>query len=269
MSKNVAIPLACWQPGLRHCGDLHCSCGFLPGSQVQVRIDDPGKDYRWLLLIQGEAHCSDETGSWRLRPGDVFIRPARSPHRIVRPDPDRYLEWYLRLSESQLRAAREWGLIQHTLRCFHLPLSQWLDRILDWCHELDAAGKAETRRRQWCFLLELLAQSQLQAGGDVDLRARAERLLSQEPQRPRAISAVAAELGISQARLRRLMQDAHGMGPKAYQNRQRIQVACGLLMHRSLSIVQVAERLGYPDAFTFSKQFRRVMGQSPTAYRQW
>ena len=40
-------------------------------------------------------------------------------------------------------------------------------------------------------------------------------------------------------------------------------------MDRSLSIVQVAERLGYPDAFTFSKQFKRVMGQSPSSYRRW
>ena len=58
-------------------------------------------------------------------------------------------------------------------------------------------------------------------------------------------------------------------GRHHYQTRQRVQAACGLLMDRSLSIVQVAERLGYPDAFTFSKQFKRVMGQSPSSYRRW
>lgn len=43
--------------------------------------------------------------------------------------------------------------------------------------------------------------------------------------------------------------------------------ACYLLDISNLSISEVAESLGYEDAFYFSRIFRRLIGISPTQYR--
>jgi AraC-like DNA-binding protein len=41
-----------------------------------------------------------------------------------------------------------------------------------------------------------------------------------------------------------------------------------LLADENLLVYQVAERVGYPDALLFSKQFRRHFGISPKLFRE-
>lgn len=47
----------------------------------------------------------------------------------------------------------------------------------------------------------------------------------------------------------------------------RIQRACQLLLHSSLSVSAVAVSAGFADPFYFSRAFRREVGCSPSAYR--
>ncbi len=215
--------------------------------------------------------CTDAQGNrYALQPGDVFIRPAHTPHRIERPDPSAYLEWFLRLSDAQVNAAREWGLIQPNQHRCHLPLATWLPRILDWCQAFrQPTAETPDNFQHWQRLYELLRAAREQHHEpEAALAQQVSRLLAQDIQSPRSIRQIAADLGISTARLRQLVHSSHGMGPKAYRTRQRIQAACGLLMDQNLSVAAVAEAMGYPDAFTFSKQFKRVLGQSPSEYRR-
>jgi len=48
----------------------------------------------------------------------------------------------------------------------------------------------------------------------------------------------------------------------------RLQEARYCLIHTGLRIAEVAERVGYVDAFYFSRRFRRAFGQSPLAFRR-
>ncbi|SDO82607.1 AraC family transcriptional regulator [Pseudomonas jinjuensis] len=48
----------------------------------------------------------------------------------------------------------------------------------------------------------------------------------------------------------------------------KIEYACQLLDSSGHSIAQVAEALGYDDSYYFSRLFSKVMGMSPSAYRQ-
>jgi len=47
----------------------------------------------------------------------------------------------------------------------------------------------------------------------------------------------------------------------------REELACWLLVHTSLSVEAVAERLGYEDTSNFSRTFRRWLGTTPRAFR--
>lgn len=57
------------------------------------------------------------------------------------------------------------------------------------------------------------------------------------------------------------------MAPGKYRIRRRLEFSCQLLNMPHLGVAEIAEQLGYASLFDFSKQFKKYMGMSPTAYR--
>lgn len=58
------------------------------------------------------------------------------------------------------------------------------------------------------------------------------------------------------------------MPPSEYLNVVRINKACELLAHGSTSIEEVARSVGYPVLSTFLRNFRKITGLSPSAWRK-
>ena len=60
-----------------------------------------------------------------------------------------------------------------------------------------------------------------------------------------------------------------GFSPTDYLIRSRIRRAEAILLGegKTISITDVADRCGFNDSNYFSRQFRRVVGQSPRDYR--
>lgn len=59
-----------------------------------------------------------------------------------------------------------------------------------------------------------------------------------------------------------------GVGPIRYVTSYRIRLAVQMLDHSTLSIDQIAERVGYSDANTFSRAFKRELGIPPGSIRR-
>ena len=58
-----------------------------------------------------------------------------------------------------------------------------------------------------------------------------------------------------------------GLSAGQYLTRLRIDRACGRLRHSDAPISQIALDCGYADQTAFTRQFRKVVGLSPCAYR--
>lgn len=65
----------------------------------------------------------------------------------------------------------------------------------------------------------------------------------------------------------RLFRQKTGMSPMARLQALRIDQACRLLDQPSLRIHEVADHVGFPDPFHFSRVFRKIMGIGPREYR--
>lgn len=77
-----------------------------------------------------------------------------------------------------------------------------------------------------------------------------------------------AELcGISQVYLRRIFRDVKGMSPNAYIRRQRMCRAAELIDSGLYSIHDAASLSGFLDDSYFSREFHKVYGMSPKAYK--
>ena len=81
------------------------------------------------------------------------------------------------------------------------------------------------------------------------------------------IDELANRLYTSRSKLCATFKAETGESVGAYVRRRRAERACDLLADSSLSMAQIAERLGYPQQAAFAQAFRQTTGLSPTAWR--
>lgn len=75
-------------------------------------------------------------------------------------------------------------------------------------------------------------------------------------------------VGLSPSHLTTLFRAATGGGVLAFQTTVRMSRAREMLDGTDLSIAQIAQRVGYDDAFYFSRRFKRLHHLTPTQYRE-
>lgn len=96
---------------------------------------------------------------------------------------------------------------------------------------------------------------------------RAVDLLTEKLREPMALDRLARECGLSVSRLAHLFRDQVGVPPQQFLEDVRLQRAALLLRSTNLRIGEIADGVGYADAFYFSSRFRKAFGQSPSEYR--
>ncbi len=77
---------------------------------------------------------------------------------------------------------------------------------------------------------------------------------------------IAERLGVSYPSFRKRFTQLMGISPGAFRIQQRIEHAKHYLLDQQ-SVTDVAELLGYPDCYSFSKQFKKIHGQTPSAFK--
>jgi PAS domain S-box-containing protein len=82
------------------------------------------------------------------------------------------------------------------------------------------------------------------------------------------VSELAEIAGLSVRQFERKFRKTFQTTPRSYLMRMRVIKACELLSGSNLPITEVALDSGFYDHSDFSRQFRKHMGQAPTAYRR-
>lgn len=83
-----------------------------------------------------------------------------------------------------------------------------------------------------------------------------------------SVSELADQFGIERRRFAYLFAQSTGMSPVQYITEIRLKTACQLLATTNDPISRIAEHVGYPDNFYFSRLFKKHTGMAPSAYRQ-
>jgi two-component system response regulator YesN len=81
------------------------------------------------------------------------------------------------------------------------------------------------------------------------------------------LDAVAAEAGMSPSHFSRIFRKVMGLPYKSFLNGCRITKAKNLLRTSPRSIAEVAISLGFADATGFGRIFKKLTGQTPSAFR--
>lgn len=83
-----------------------------------------------------------------------------------------------------------------------------------------------------------------------------------------SLGLLAEQAGMSEYHFNRLFKSAVGMPPSQYQIKLRIEAARRLLRESEMSIVTIANQVGYSNPSHFSRIFRKDTGLSPSEYRR-
>ncbi|WP_309396331.1 AraC family transcriptional regulator [Cerasicoccus maritimus] len=126
------------------------------------------------------------------------------------------------------------------------------------------------------FLMEVLTQSQRSLKDNTASHDRYQRRLisqiamriQQEPGAKITTAELATECGYSADYFTRVFKKIMHCSPQRYQVYARINKACLLLRDSDLLIKQIALQLGYCNEYFFSRQFKEVIGRSPSDYRK-
>ena len=110
-----------------------------------------------------------------------------------------------------------------------------------------------------------IATTYLQAWNEADISRRT-ALLHEHPTRTWTVEALAKEAALSRSTFFERFHRAVGVAPMAYLLAWRMALAKDLLRRNEGGVAEVAERVGYGSASTFSVAFTRHVGRPPTQY---
>ena len=111
---------------------------------------------------------------------------------------------------------------------------------------------------------QLIIEQKTQRAGGV-LRAR--RFIAENRRGQLTLATVARAAGVSMFHFSTLFRQTTGIKFTQYVARSRIEEARELLCNRRLRMCEVAYESGFQSLTAFNRAFQRVLGQSPTKYR--
>ncbi len=133
---------------------------------------------------------------------------------------------------------------------------------------LDPRGSCLRRQARFFDLLAALCDSVSFHAQDHASIYKGVRLLINEWDRNERMERYAEVCQISESSFYQHFKDWAGVSPNEYRINMRISAAKSMLRNSSITIREIAEQVGFPDPYYFSRCFRRAVGVSPRSYRE-
>lgn len=230
---------------------------------------------KFYFICEGEGWIKIDGREFYPVPGQLCLMPAH------------VAQSYSTISERTYH--KYWCHFNATLG--ELDLFQWLDvpycmdirnhaRMLALFQELTALYKDSSylsRIREKAVLLEIIACFLSEAdtlirvipgrNEDIERLKRIESFIDDHLSEPVTLEQIAKHVHLHPNYLVRYFNKHLSVSPLKYLYRKRMRKAKALLGTTSLSVKEVAERVGYPDTNHFAKAFRRENSCSPSEYR--
>lgn len=282
----------------------YLGAGFISKSPCVDALDSFYHHYALVVVFEGHGHYIDENGtSYPLFPGSIFQRLPHKKHSLYIDEGPPWLEGFISLQHSPIFSPQiEEGLFSKKrdrtkyleeltgIGCTTVDLLTRLNIINPelrvWQYDnyqelapkigaltasLDKAEDNEVATLQPDFI-EFIGKTSRNINYQQKtmlppwITAAIDRLKN-DPTDRTPLPQVLVGLGKSYAHLRAEFKKYLGISPGNYRIKLRIEKACLLLTQNSYNVQEIADQLNYPDPFTFSAQFKQLMGVSPAKFR--
>ncbi|RAW15543.1 AraC family transcriptional regulator [Paenibacillus taichungensis] len=127
---------------------------------------------------------------------------------------------------------------------------------------------AKTLFHQWVYALLSDLYGQSIQPSKPDLVTRTVDYMNTHLHEPIALDVMAEDLECSVGHLSRLFKQKLKISPIQYLAQRRVERAAHLLIYTGATLQQIAEQVGYPDAHSLSRSFKKIKGCSPIRYKK-
>ncbi len=272
-SKQTFLDLAEWPAALCDFSHIFAVDGRWCGHRVRYdewEAENQVRDWHVIyLIIDGERPTSIAGENIPTHPGTFFWSPAGVPISAHWPVHSIHAEfWFqLRMKGKQPATISEVPVLDGAERL--LPFFQTLSdevsrqghRWQDACRFKLAQLLLEVERLRHHVNLGERQLSQVQCFQIYDY-------INEDPNDWPSAKDLARQLGLSHDYFSRLFRATFSMSPRIWLVRRRITLGARMLKETVLPVHAVAERLGYGSSEAFCRQFRDVIGRTPSQYRR-
>ena len=218
---------------------------------------------RWVLLVvlSGTGELRLDRQPLRLKPGMVALVPPLHLHGYVEVTPN--IHWLFVTFEwpGHTATSENW----RGVRKLDAPARRRLAEVVR--HYLPPERDGVMASAQLLELLRgLYPTTEPMPASAHSLLTAVQAAAKASPGEP--LPRLAQRLGMSESHLRARFRREAGLSLGRYLRESRLREAALWLRDEGMSVTAAAERARYPDIFTFSRAFRRVLGRPPSAMRK-
>lgn len=278
--QSVVVPGPVLKTALRERpllrGLIIAAAGYFPKAAGHLQRRPQGFSQAIVVYcVRGGGWCELEGRRHTVRPGDLLVLPPGVPHALGAHAANPWtIHWAHAAGANLPDYLGELGV---SCRAPLVSLGEQLELARLFNEIVAALGRgfsfpdllhaSHTFAHLLALAIRLRHQQRRDASGAVEKVAQAIVYMSEHVDQTLRVSALAALANLSRAHFSVLFRQQTGCSPRGYLRLLRIHRACELLRGSTLSIKEIAFRLGYQDPFHFSRQFKAFQGLSPTAYR--
>lgn len=212
------------------------------------------------LYVQGHGIATIGGTPHPFQVGDIIVFPPHIPHGEQAHGREGYRCQFFGMRHYAPPAAGvglchedEAGAFRSALTALirenHQRLARWQEACRDLTHLLC------TWLQRWT------------GGGDAAMRQAADLLQARMAEPDLRIESIAEQLGLSMRELREGFRSSHGLTPRQFLTRLRLEQGRSLLL-AGHPVTTVASLVGLPDPFYFSRLFHAHVGKPPSAIRR-
>ena len=247
-------------------------CGYFPRAESHGRRRlTPIPQAVVMVCVDGAGWCETEAGRFTVERGQVVILPPGRSHAYGADGRDPWTLWWFHAAgpdlEAFLRVAKM-GVEAPVRRPRDLyPIVSLMSEVLLWMERdstttslLAASGAA------W-HALTLLAAGRGRSDDGGDAIEHAVDYLRSHLAEKVSVAELASMASLSSSHFSALFKRHVGYPVLQYQTMLRMARARELLDVTSASVTMIAAEVGYPDSFYFARQFKKMHGVTPRAYR--
>ncbi|MBN1671479.1 MAG: AraC family transcriptional regulator [Kiritimatiellae bacterium] len=218
------------------------------------------------IVTRGQIGAAGDDSALVLEAGDCFLTPPQTRHDFI----------YEQVGAEWLTLKfHAYGVERTGRSAERLPHDPFLDTVRAALLALVPASGVPTRAVQAAgesLLASVLSytctEGDAGAAGLPPLVRKVRGLVLAHNGRPVTVAEVARQAGYSPGHLSVEFSRLAGEPLKRFIDRTRADVARRMLRYADLRIKEIAEELGFPDVFSFSRFFKRLSGVNPRTYRR-
>jgi len=253
--------------------DLTVVCGGVEHCQPDYVMQRDGFQYVSIefvaagcgqLVLNGKTHA--------LRPGVAFSYGPGIPHRITTDPKAPMTKYFVDFAGRRARAlVRRFGPLQRGVVQVSDPLA--IVDIYEGMHRSALAGSPQSTRI-CLLLLQMLVLRVAELGTDrlnrneraLQTYRRCRACIETESGTLRTLTDIARMCHMNPSYLCRVFRRFAGSTPYKYLMRQKMNQAADRLQHSDMLVKEVADELGFPDPFHFSRSFKAVHSIAPQRF---